>query len=143
MESIVVIMKELEELLVRHEGLRLKPYTDTVGKVTIGVGRNLDDVGISKDEALLLLQSDIERVVIQANANFPWYPKLDNVRKDVILSMLFNMGLSRFSGFKNTIGLIASGKYQQASEEMLKSTWAKQVGQRSIELSHMMATGVR
>ena len=133
-------MTRLEDMLIRHEDLRLKPYRDTVGKLTIGVGRNLDDVGISEDEALLLLDSDIQKAK-QGAASFPWFPSLDEVRQDVVIDMIFNMGLTRFSGFKNMIAAIARQDYVAASEEMMKSTWATQVGQRSIELSAMMKTG--
>lgn len=57
--------QQLREQLERHEGLRLKPYKDTVGKLTIGIGRNLDDKGISRKEAFALLDNDIAEVVRQ------------------------------------------------------------------------------
>ena len=133
-------MTRLEDMLIRHEGLRLKPYKDSLGILTIGVGRNLDDVGISEDEALLLLDSDIQKAK-QGAASFTWFASLDEVRQDVVTDMIFNMGLTRFSGFKNMIAAIARQDYVAASEEMMKSTWAIQVGQRSIELSAMMKTG--
>lgn len=46
-------------MLIRHDGLRLKPYRDTRNKLTIGVGRNLDDVGITREEALMLPNNEI------------------------------------------------------------------------------------
>ncbi len=134
-------MSQLMEMLKRHEGLRLKPYKDSVGKLTIGIGRNLDDVGITNEEATQLLQNDISKALRAAADNFFWFLKLDAVRQDVVISMIFNMGLKKFSEFKKTIEHIANKRYAEASEEMLKSAWAKQVGQRSIELSHMMKTG--
>ena len=66
------MLEKLKEQLIRHEGLRLKPYRCTANKLTIGVGRNLDDVGISEDEALILLENDIIKVQRQAE-NFPWF----------------------------------------------------------------------
>jgi len=74
----------IKKLLIKHEGLRLKPYLDTEGKLTIGVGRNLDDVGISKEEAMYLLGNDIQRAILSARDTFPWYRKLNDARKMVV-----------------------------------------------------------
>lgn len=131
----------IKDLLIKHEGLRLKPYRCTAGKLTIGVGRNLEDVGISEDEALYLLECDIKRVRADADAIFPWFCKLSDSRKDVIISMIFNIGLHGFLEFKKTISAIAAGNFEQAAKEMLESKWAAQVGKRGYELSEMMRTG--
>lgn len=128
-------------MLVRHEGLVFKPYRDTVGKLTIGVGRNLDDYGITETEAYYLLFGDIDRAVSAAQRSFAWFGKLDEVRQAVVLSMIFNMGLKGFMGFKRTILAIESGKYELAANCMLESKWASQVGRRARELSKMMLTG--
>lgn len=134
-------MGSLKALLVRHEGIVLRPYRDTVGKLTIGVGRNLDDVGISREEAMFLLDEDIARTRTYAQTCFPWFKDLDEVRKDVVISMIFNMGLAGFSEFKETISHIEAGRYATAATEMLRSRWAVQVKNRSIELAHMMQSG--
>jgi lysozyme len=133
--------EDLKDMLIRHEGLRLTPYNDSLGVLTIGVGRNLRDVGISRSEADILLQNDIDRAEDDANHHFYWFYALDNARQVVVLSMIFNLGISRFSLFSKTINYIAVQKYREASEEMLKSSWAKQVGQRAIELSMIMQNG--
>lgn len=55
-------MNKLQRLLVKHEGMRLKPYEDVLTEdITIGVGRNLDSIGLSEDEVLYLLDNDIQR----------------------------------------------------------------------------------
>lgn len=131
----------LEEILIRDEGLRLKPYRDTVGKLTIGVGRNLDDVGISETEARVLLRNDIEKVREQAE-RFHWFADLNEARQVVVLSMIFNMGFDGFSGFRNTIKSIAAGDYNDAANRMLESKWATQVGARAGRLANAMRTGV-
>lgn len=133
--------ERLKEMLIRHEDLRLRPYLDSVGKLTIGVGRNLDSVGISKVEAMVLLNNDIRRVYDEAKANLPWFSKLNEPRQDVILSMIFNLGLHGFSKFKNTIQAIEKEDFVTASNEMLNSKWAKQVGRRAKELSALMLRG--
>ena len=134
-------MSKLREMLVKHEGLKLKPYKDTVGKLTIGVGRNLDDVGISKEEALILLDADIARVKKQAEQTWAWFKQLTPARQDVLLSMIFNMGLNGVLGFRNTLAAIQKGEYDLAAKQMLESKWAKQVKGRAVELAMMMETG--
>ena len=125
-----------------HEGERLKPYRCTAGKLTIGIGRNLDDRGITREEAAMLLANDIaaeERELLRA---LPWVATLDEVRQRVLLDMSFNMGLVGLLGFKRTLATIQAGEYQAAATMMLDSKWAKQVGQRAERLSRMMATGM-
>lgn len=132
---------KLHSLLIKHEALKLKPYHCTAGKLTIGVGRNLDDVGISEEEALYLLDQDLKRVEMETRKAFKWFKDLDEVRQDIVLNMVFNLGISRFSKFKKTIKHIELGEYDQASVEMLNSSWANQVGERANELSEMMKKG--
>ena len=134
-------MDKLASLIAKHEGLRLKVYKDTVGIETIGYGRNLVDVGITPETAEMMLQEDIDRSIEDAD-KFEWFARLNEVRQAVIIDMLFNLGLTRFKKFKHTIIYINSSRYADASREMLNSKWAKQVGDRAIELSDMMRTGV-
>lgn len=131
----------MTEMLVDHEGMRRKPYRCTAGKLTIGVGRNLDDRGISPDEAMYMLANDIKDARREMSAAFPWFDKLDDVRQAVLIDMCVNLGLSRLQGFRNTLALIGVGKYEAAAQEMLNSKWAEQVGRRAQRLSRMMATG--
>lgn len=132
--------ERLLDTIMRHEGLRLYPYKDTVGKLTIGVGRNLDDNGISETEALYMLNNDIDDVVEEAKS-FWWWEELDDVRQEVVLNMLFNLGLPTFKQFINTIKAIEEQNWNRAAKEMLDSRWAKQVGVRAIELSDAMRKG--
>ena len=133
--------KRLQETLIRHEGLHLKPYRCPSGKLTIGVGRNLDDVGISKDEAMTLLANDIMRCMAIGHSIFGenWL-MLDEVRQEVIINMIFNLGEAGFRNFKKTIDYIRMGKYDKAGDEMLASKWAQQVPKRAYELSLAMKT---
>jgi lysozyme len=134
-------MSQLRKMLIRHEGLRLKPYRDIRNKLTIGVGRNLDDVGITRAEALLLLDNDIARVRHEVERAFPWFSGLNPARKDVVLNMVFNLGLSRFRRFGKTIAAIKARDWEGAAREMLASLWARQVGRRARELAEMMRRG--
>lgn len=131
----------ITDLLIKHEGLRLKPYRDTVGKLTIGVGRNLDDVGITEKEARFMLENDIVRIKKKLMEIFPWYPNLFKKRKDVVVNMVFNLGITRFTRFRKLIKAIQIQDYDQAAKEMLNSKWARQVGRRATELAQMMRDG--
>ncbi|WP_418141528.1 glycoside hydrolase family protein [Marinobacter sp. MA] len=130
----------LRSQLERHEGLRLKPYRDTVGKLTIGYGRNLEDVGISRDEADFMLDNDIDQVERQLET-VDEYRDLNAVRQAVIANMAFNLGFAGLMGFKNMWAAIGRRDWESASEEMLSSKWARQVGVRAVELSEIMRTG--
>lgn len=136
------LLERIKEQLVRHEGLRLKPYRCTAGKLTIGIGRNLDDCGISQTEAYVLLENDIENCEKQILDEIPEiYNGLDEVRKSVLLNMCFNLGIGGLLSFNNTLAFIAAGDWERAANGMLASKWAKQVGRRAIELSELMRKG--
>lgn len=133
--------EDLIAQLIRHEGLKLLPYTDSVGKLTIGVGRNLTDVGISREEAIELLNNDIDHAVADL-ATFPWFTTLDAVRQRVMVDFRFNLGPRRFRSFKRMLSAMAKGEYETASVCMLDSVWADQVGKRALRLAEMMRTGM-
>jgi len=131
----------VEDLLIYHEGLRLKPYADSENTLTIGVGRNLDHVGISKEEALFLLRNDIARVSKELDANLPWWRSLSETRQKVLVSMAFNLGMGGLLSFTEMLSALESGDYAEAAAQMLASRWASQVGNRAVELAYMMENG--
>jgi lysozyme len=133
-------MQTLVAELCRDEGVRLKPYLDTVGKTTIGVGRNLTDVGISQAECDALLENDIARITAWLDRNLPWWTGLDAVRQRVIVNMAFNMQGGLLS-FVNTLAAMQRGDYATAANGMLASRWATQVGARATRLADMMRNG--
>lgn len=127
-------------MLVRHEGLRLKVYRDSVGKLTLGVGRNVEDVGISIDECMLLLEHDIATKLLELGEAFPWFKTLDPIRQDALVDMSF-MGVERVKDFHNMIRAIEKQDWDGAAAAMLDSHWSQQTGDRAKELSEMMRTG--
>ena len=132
------LFNRLKYQLELHEGRKNKPYKDTVGKITIGIGRNLSDVGVSNVEIDNMLLNDVIRVEKDLDLYLNWWnDKPDNV-KLVLCDMAFNIGISGLLKFKNTLDLIKNSQYQEAAEEMLKSKWASQVGKRAITLSNML-----
>ena len=132
----------LKSQLERHEGLRLKPYlcTGTPPRLTIGYGRNLYDVGITREEADYMLAADIERVERELDT-IDEYVALDRIRQTVIANLCFNVGFRGLLNFKRMWRHLARHDYPGAAKEMLDSKWARQVGNRAIELSKIMRTG--
>lgn len=139
--TLTLEQQKLVDQILLHEGKRSKPYKDTVGKLTIGVGRNLDDVGLSDDEIQYLLINDLKRVEVGLDKSLPWWRDLDEIRQRVIIDMCFNMGLGGLLGFKNTLTKIKAHDWAAARRGMLQSKWAKQVGARATRLADMILTG--
>jgi lysozyme len=133
-------------MIKRHEGCRLEAYYDTAEPpvITIGYGHTGPDVHdglkITEAQAEAFLLLDLHEAENDAQS-YPWFKRLDFVRQAAIINMLFNLGRTRFSGFKKFIHLMAMNKFEEASVEMLDSKWAGQVGSRAKELSQMIKTG--
>jgi len=140
----------LEELLLEHEGLRLKPYDDATGRplktgeslqgrLTIGVGRNVTDAGITRQEALSLLKADITRAK-QGAGRYKWFSGLNKARQACIVSMVFNMG--SIESFRRMRAAISVKDWTAAVREMHDSLWARQISQKRLsDLTEMMKTG--
>lgn len=144
----------IKHVLSADEGIRLYPYLDccgdpwrkcdcvSKGKLTIGIGRNLDDVGITEVEAFLLLENSIISSIIDVERSFgSWFSTLTFPRKMVIICMSFNIGVSGLRAFQKMIKSLSSGDFSSAADHMLKSKWAEQVGKRAIRLAETMRTG--
>lgn len=141
--------KELEKWLGDHqlnvwiksdEGLRLQPYTDTVGKLTIGYGRNLSDNGISKEEAEIMFQNDLT-VAVNSLKQYSWFLVQPDSIKRALINMCFNVGLSRLLGFRKMIDALIHRDYTRAAQEALNSKWARQVPNRAKDIAVMLRTG--
>jgi len=136
-------MSKLLDLVKLHEGVVSHAYKDSRGYLTIGCGRLIDEKlggGLSDDEISYLLANDIKRCEDEA-VTYAFYPKLDEARKAVIISMLFNLGKPNFDKFQNFQAALLVGDYRLAAAEMLRSRWADQVKGRAVELSQMMESG--
>jgi len=134
-------MTALEDQLIDHEGLELKPYQCTADKLTIGVGRNIEDRGITEDEARYLLKNDIKIVEDELLEKKPVVAGLDAVRQRVLVDMGFNLGIPTLLKFQNMWAAIEDEDFERAAEEAMDSRWAKQVGRRAERLCQAMATG--
>ena len=136
-------MKNLIEMLERHEGVRSTVYVCSAGYETIGVGRNISatGLGLSEDEVDYLLKNDIERVIKELSTEYPWFNSLDDVRKDAMIDISFNLGATRLRGFKRALAAMEVADYKLAAKEFLDSQWSRDVKGRSHELASMIETG--
>ena len=152
----------LVEQLVRHEGIRLKVYKDSLGIDTIGVGRNIEDrgfsefelntlgktleeiyeEGITEEDAYFLLKTDIDIIENELFRVKPIVRRIDSIRQLVLMDMAFNMGVPRLCNFINMWAALEQYDYNKAAKEMLDSRWAKQVKTRAIRLAHSMQHGI-
>ena len=140
--SRVVLMEALIDSIKRHEGLRLFPYNDTTGHLSIGYGRNLTSNGISTQEAEIMLKSDIGA----ARHYFDLLPlevrkKCNQAREDILTEMVFQLGYMGVLRFKRMLGAIQAGDFERASKEMLRSKWAEQTPGRCQEMAEVMRNG--
>lgn len=123
------------EQLVIDEGCRRKPYVDTVGKTSIGVGRNLTDKGLRDDEIALMFANDMDDAEFDARMLVPSFDSLSEPQKAVLLNLAFNLGRSRLAGFRKFLAAIEAKDFERAAVEMLDSKWAAQVGARAKRLA--------
>lgn len=127
--------------LRRDEGVRLKPYRCSAGRLSIGAGRNLDDVGVSAAEAELMLANDIARAFADLDRALPWWRGLSAARRRALVNMAFNLGLPKLLGFAEMLGALRAGEYDRAARAALDSRWARQVGARAERVAAMMREG--
>ena len=150
------------EKLIASEGLKLQVYQDTLGIDTIGIGRNLEDRGITKEElddldipsidhvyeygiteadAVYLATNDVQIVEDELVRAHPCVDRLDSVRQLILMDMAFNMGVPRLCKFVKMWNAIHEEDYPTAAKEMLDSRWANQVKSRSTKLANAMHNG--
>jgi len=133
-----VIDKLLIEQIKRHEGLRLKVYRCPAGKLTIGYGRNLEDNGISEEEADYLLINDLHFVEESLARRLAFWENMPKGVQQVLINMGFQLGINGLMAFRRTLALLDAGNYGAAADEMLNSRWAKQTPGRAKELAQIV-----
>jgi lysozyme len=124
----------LRQQLIVHEGLRLMPYEDGAGKLTIGVGHNLTDRGITHAQAMALLDDDIADTVSSVFAAFPWTATIPAAPMRVLLDVAFNAGTRGLGKFVKLLAAVEAGDYQTAAAEVVNSHLAPARAQRLAAL---------
>lgn len=130
----------LIDLLIRHEGLELKAYKDSVGLTTIGVGRNVETFGITREEAIYLLENDIGRIKGELHGLLPDFYLLSDARQAALIDMGM-MGITALKGFVAMLEAVKRKDFEAAAANILDSKWATQVGKRAKEVASLMRTG--
>ena len=130
---------KIKAMLVRHEGLVCHLYQCKANKTSIGVGRNLSDVGISEDEAMYLLNNDIKRTTEDLDKNYGAWITFPVEARMVCIDLVFNLGITGFMKFKKTRQLMELGMWLEASEELLDSKYHIQLPSRSLYNSRQLA----
>lgn len=125
----------------KHEGLSLKPYKCTANRTTIGYGRNVQDNGITLDEAEHMLETDCTRAWNDAQTLFPKIKTYTENRQLALADMSFNLGLTKLSKFVRMRNAIENGDWNKAAKCAQESLWYKQVGNRSKWVVEQLRNG--
>lgn len=131
---------DLVESTVHHEGFRANAYQDTEGVWTIGYGTNLQELKITPALARVWLREKLAEAEQEAKSN-GYLDGLNRARRNVVIEMIYNLGLPRFQTFQRFLAALRARNWNQAADEMLDSKWARQVGRRADRLANLMRTG--
>ena len=141
LKGLFVSREEVDDILADlrdDEGLSLKAYTDTVGKLTIGYGHNLADLGISERIANLILEEDLVNAIIELGERLPWWKDLPESQRRGLMNMAFNLGLPKLLKFEKMLRALRLGNGERAAAEAIDSKWAKQVGARAWRIAALL-----
>lgn len=129
---------KLKKQLVMHEGLKLKSYLCSAGKLTIGVGRNIEDVGLTESEAMMLLDNDILACVKDLRGMFHSFDQMPENIKMVLADMRFQLGPKGFRGFRRMLRAVKVGDWPEMVRQMKDSAWYGQTPNRANDLIRMV-----
>lgn len=146
------MIETLEQMIERHEGYRDRPYDDATGKtvkqgdtiigyLTIGIGHNLEKP-IPREVLIHLLKLDIADATNDCLRAFPWFVELTEIRKRAMIDLCFNLGLPRLQKFVKFLRAMSLNEYDTAANELIESSWFKQVGRRGPEIAGMIRGSV-
>ena len=133
-------MKSLIKKIKEHEGYRSTVYQCTEGFDTIGYGFAIKDLQLSEEICDIILAEKLAKLQFDISNKFDWFDDSPELVKDVVTNMCYQLGLSGFSKFKQTIYYLETEQYEEASVECLDSLWAKQTPNRAKELSEQLAS---
>lgn len=133
------MLDKAKQMLLRHEGLRTYPYKCSEDKLTIGIGRNLEANGITEEEAMYLLDNDLDRVVKNLDKVWHAWKVMPERARLVCIDMSFQMGITGFMNFRQTRALMEMGCWLEASEELLRSKYAIQTPNRAAYNSRQLS----
>lgn len=130
-----------ERYIKKHEGEVLKPYTDSQGILTIGIGHNLEQ-GISAEASKFIFNEDIDKAERLLKEKCPIFSQLDANRQIVLLDLCFNLGINGLLCFKKMLAALEKRDYKLAAKELMDSRYARQVPNRAKENRDVLITGI-
>ena len=140
-------IKELEDRIIRHEGMVRSIYNDHLGNPTIGVGHLItpDDKFkrgevYGEDELRAVFRKDLNRSIAGAERILKGCPHVCETAREIIVEMVFQLGEAGTKKFKKAISALRQNpsSYSECAAQMLDSRWAKQTPNRAKELSDIM-----
>ena len=139
-------MDRLKDSVKQHEGYRNKVYLDTLGKRTVGVGHLCvedfweDDKEYDEKFLMEILQKDLQQAIRGARSLMEEHGCADINEKaeELLIEMVFQLGMTGVSKFRNMWKALAEKNYIGASYEMLDSRWAKQTPNRAKAMAKTM-----
>jgi lysozyme len=132
---------KLRKLLIKHEGYRTRIYTDTQGKITVGIGRNVSDRDFLPTEIDMMFDHDVDYFFNFLTSKYSWFPTLTEARQIALVDMCF-MGTRAFMTFQKMIESLENEDYVRAAQELLDSKYEMQVGNRANDIAHIINTGI-
>lgn len=132
---------KLKALLIKHEDDRNYPYYDTLGNISIGIGRNLTGIGVRQDEKELMYNNDVNFFYDYLMKTYPWFHELNEARQNAIIDMSF-MGTKHFESFTKMIEALHNHDYQMAACEILDSDYAKKETKRANDIANIILIGI-
>lgn len=132
---------KLKSLLVSHEKYVQFPYSDSSGHLTVGIGRNLTDRGVSTSEAFYLLDDDILYFSTKLAHYLRCFNELNENRQIALVDMCFNVGVQGFLNFEKMVAALETHDYERAAYEILNSKWLEQVGERATTIANIVRSG--
>lgn len=133
---------KVRQLLIKHENYKLFPYYDEFSKITIGIGRNLTDHGVSPTEIDIMFEHDVDYFYGKLLDTYDWFNLLNEARQIALIDMCFNLGFKKFQTFTNMIKACEIFDYDEVALQIIDSEYEKQVGQRAHDIAAIIRSGV-
>tara|TARA_R100000781_G_C4017371_1_gene105824 strand:+ start:171 stop:575 length:405 start_codon:yes stop_codon:yes gene_type:complete len=131
-------LRNLIENIKESEGFVEHVYNDSLGIPTIGYGFAIKDLILDKDIAEQILTRKVKDLIARVDRKFDWFNTAPDIIKEVVVELVYQLGLAGFSKFKKTISYLEKENYLEASKEMLDSKWARQTPNRAKKLSKIV-----
>lgn len=138
---LLLLVLSVQDHIKSNEGFRAKPYFDSKGFITIGYGRNLQAVGISKKTAQIMLEEDISKCKKQLVKHYPWYLERKYNVQVVMIDMCYGLGFYGLAKFKNMLAALLAENYVLAAEELLNSPYGEDLPNRSQRNADLITGG--